>query len=183
MHLVVKILLLTALLANFAEGLYTPVYAAYVEEVGGGVLDAGLSWSVNLIVSGVLAVVLSHAQVRSDKKLWYLVAGYLISAISSILFAVAYTPGMLYAIQFIRGLSWAMISPVWDSFFTLYVDRRRATVEWGYYEGGWSIAMGVGSAVGGILLAVSSFHALFFTSFLLNVLAAFVVFYYRRDLF
>ena len=113
MHIVVKILLLTALLANFAEGLYTPLYAAYVEEVGGGVLDAGLSWSVNLIVSGVLAVVLSHVQVRSGRKLWYLVAGYLLSALSSILFAVACTPGMLYVIQFIRGLSWAMISPVW----------------------------------------------------------------------
>ena len=183
MHLVIRILLLTALLANFADGLYTPVYAAYVEEVGGGVLDAGLSWSVNLIVFGVLAVVLSRVQARSRRKVWYLIVGYLLSALSSALFAVIRVPGMLYVVQFIRGLSWAMVGPVWDAFFTLYVDRGRATVEWGYYEGGWSIAMGVGSAVGGILLTVSSFQALFFLSSLLNVLAASVIFLHRREFF
>jgi len=180
-HPVAKVLLLTAFLANFAEGLYTPVYAAYVEEVGGGLVDAGLSWSVNLIVFGLLALLLSRVQDRSRGKVWYLVAGYLLSALSSALFALASTPWMLYVVQFIRGLSWAMISPVWDSFFTLYVDKKRATVEWGYYEGGWSIAMGLGSAAGGILLAFAPFHVLFTLSFFLNVLAALAVFLYRRE--
>lgn len=183
MHNIIRTLLIATFIANFAEGLYTPVYAAYVEELGGNVVDAGLSWSITLIVFGGLAIILSRAQAHSNNKLWYLVIGYLLSALSSALFAVARSPEMLYLVQFIRGFSWAMVSPVWDSFFSKYVDKRRATLEWGYYEGGWSIAMGVGSAVGGILLAFSSFQTLFFASFLLNVFSALIVFLYRREFY
>lgn len=182
-HRVIKILLLVALLTNFAEGLYTPVYAAYVEDIGGGIADAGLSWSINLMVFGILAVALSRVQTRSKRRTVYLFIGYILSALSSALFAIIQTPVMLYFVQFLRGLSWAMISPVWDSFFSLYVDKKRATIEWGYYEGGWSIATGLGSAIGGILVTVFSFQLLFGISCLLNILAAILIFAYRREFY
>ncbi len=183
MHRVIKVLLLAALFANFAEGLYTPVYAAYVERIGGGLSDAGLSWSINLVVFGVLAMVLSHVETGSKRRVGYLFLGYVLSALASFLFGVINTPTMLYFVQFLRGLSWAMISPVWDAFFSLYVNRRNATVEWGYYEGGWSIATGVGSAIGGIFVTIFSFQLLFSLSALLNLLAALLVFLNRREFY
>ncbi len=183
MHRVIKILLLAALFANFAEGLYTPVYAAYVENMGGGLSDAGLSWSVNLIVFGILAMFLSRVETRSKRRAAYLFGGYVLSSVASVLFAVISTPIMLYFVQFLRGLSWAMISPVWDSFFSLYVDKKQATVEWGYYEGGWSIATGVGSAIGGVLVTIFSFRFLFGVSALFNLLAAFLVLIYWKEFY
>ncbi len=183
MHRVIKILLLAALFTNFAEGLYTPVYAAYVEKIGGGLSDAGLSWSINLIVFGVLAMILSHMETGSKRRAGYLFLGYLLSALASALFALITAPFMLYFVQFLRGLSWAMISPVWDSFFSLYVDKKRATVEWGYYEGGWSIATGIGSALGGILVTLFSFQTLFIVSASFNLLAAVFVLINRHEFY
>ncbi len=172
-----------ALFANFSEGLYTPVYAAFVEKVGGSLADAGLSWSVNLVVFGIVAMFFSRLESSSRRKIAYLSGGYLLSALATALFAVVSQPWMLYAVQLLRGISWAMLSPVWDALFSLFVDRRNATVEWGYYEGGWSIAMGAGSAFGGILVTLFSFHVLFILSAVLNLLAAVIVLVCRRDFY
>ncbi len=176
------VLLAAALFANFAEGLYTPVYAAYVENVGGNLADAGLSWSVNLIVFGLVAMFFSRVESGSRAKIGYLVAGYALSALATGLFILVSEPWMLYAVQLLRGISWAMLSPVWDSFFSLLIDKREATVEWGYYEGGWSIAMGIGSAIGGILVDALGFAPMFILSALVNALSALLVVLFRSEL-
>jgi len=175
------VLLLAALLANFAEGVYTPLYAAYVEQIGGGLSDAGISWSLNLIVYGVLAILFSRLGVKNKYRVGMLVAGYLLAAVATGLFAVISTPLLLYIVQMIRGASWAVLAPVWDAFYSLFVDKRSATAEWGYYEGGWSIAMGVGSALGGLLIGLTSFTFLFSLSAFLTFLAAVLVWIYRDE--
>ncbi|NPA76537.1 MAG: MFS transporter [Candidatus Diapherotrites archaeon] len=175
------ILLVAALLANFSEGIYTPLYAAYVEHIGGGLAAAGTSWSMNLIVYGILALVLSRAGAKYKHKVGMLITGYLLSALATALFAFVTVPITLYFVQGLRGFSWALLAPVWDSFYSLFVDRRHATVDWGYYEGGWSIANGLGAAFGGILITVMSFSSLFLLSASLNLLAAVLVFVHRRE--
>ncbi len=175
------VLLVAALLANFAEGVYTPLYAAYVEQIGGGLSDAGVSWSLNLIVYGVLAILFSRLGVKNKYRVGMLVAGYLLAAIVTGLFAVISTPLLLYIVQMIRGASWAVLAPVWDAFYSLFVDKGSATTEWGYYEGGWSIAMGVGSALGGLLISLTSFTFLFSLSAFLTLLAAVLVWIYRDE--
>ncbi len=177
------ILLMAALLANFSEGIYTPLYAAYVEHVGGGLSDAGVSWSLNLIAYGVLAIVFSRLGIRQKYRVGLLAFGYGLAALATALFAFIHTPALLYVAQIIRGASLAILAPVWDAFYSLFVDKRRATEEWGYYEGGWSIAMGLGSALGGLIIGATSFAFLFLLSAILTALAAVLVLVYRDEFY
>ncbi len=180
MRRALAILLLLAIFANFAEGLYTPVYAAFVEEVGGGLGDAGVSWAANMVVYGLLAMVFSRLEVKREAK--FLSLGYFLGLLATAVLAIADSPWYLYLAQMLRGVSWALIAPAWDAYFTFFVDKRRATIEWGYYEGGWSIALGIGAAIGGILAATVGFKPLFVLSSIVIFLALLVSVFMRGEL-
>ncbi|MBU2639985.1 MAG: hypothetical protein KKG75_04770, partial [Nanoarchaeota archaeon] len=66
-----KILLMTSALFILAGGLFGPIYAVFVEEIGGDLLTAGAAYSVFAIVTGGIIFFLAkwEDKVKHQEKL------------------------------------------------------------------------------------------------------------------
>src|SRR3989344_4405802 len=65
------IILLTSMMLNLAAGLFGPLYAVFVEEIGGGLAVTGSSFAAYTIASGVLVFFISRWEdhVKHKEKL------------------------------------------------------------------------------------------------------------------
>jgi MFS family permease len=75
-------LLGASLLANFADSLFGPLYAVYVQNIGGGVLDIGNSIAIYSITTGVLIIMFGKISDFLSKEL-LIVFGFALGAVGN----------------------------------------------------------------------------------------------------
>ena len=71
MRRILKILILSSFFINLAAGLFGPIYAIFVEEIGGDLLTAGTAYAIFAIASGSLIFMLGkwEDKVKHQEKL------------------------------------------------------------------------------------------------------------------
>lgn len=179
-----EILLLAtaAMLSSLAEYLYAPIYAIYVEKLGGHSLEAGLTWAIYTGVIGIVAFISGRFVDRLKRHVWILYTGFFLAGLISLLFPLAKNVLHLAILQFLLGLVWAITNPVWDVYYSFFMDRREAASAWSLYEGGSRLARALGSAVGGFIVVFLGFKGIFLFAGVLNMIASALIFLYRREL-
>ncbi len=155
-----KYLLLALLSCAFAEGLFGPLYAIYVSELGGDIFDISFAWSSFLIVSGLLTILLGKLSDKHNKHL-FLIYGFIITIISTFSYLLVSNPSHLFFVQIGLGIGSALIWPVWDTLYSKYQDKNEEGEEWGFVEGGWNIIAGISLLIGSIIIHHFGFHIIF----------------------
>ena len=94
-----KILLYVSLIASFAIGLLGPIYAIFVEEIGGSILDAGIAYAIFSIFTGILIISFGSTKffARNTKKI--VVIGYFILALGNLGYLLVKSPIHLFIVQ------------------------------------------------------------------------------------
>ncbi|MCL4405183.1 MAG: MFS transporter [Patescibacteria group bacterium] len=157
-----KILLTVNTFIVFATGLFSPFYALFIEKIGGGVIFAGISWSVFSIVSGVLVLVFSDWGLRVFHHRERLVAlGYVIRGAVFVSYAFMTNLPQLIVTQLLWGIGAAVGAPAFDSLYTKNTDSERSLKQWSRYEGVTSIAVGLSALIGGLIIEELGFPVLF----------------------
>lgn len=77
MNKIVKTLLLTDGLFLFAEGLLGPIWAIYVQKIGGDILDASGAYATFMITAAIVTYFLSKVEDHNRYKAKFVVLGYL----------------------------------------------------------------------------------------------------------
>jgi MFS family permease len=72
-------LLTSSLVANFADSLFGPLYAIYVQNIGGDILDVGNTMALYSIMTGVLIILFGKLSDHGRKEL-YATLGFALSA-------------------------------------------------------------------------------------------------------
>ncbi|MBI2055308.1 MAG: MFS transporter [Candidatus Sungbacteria bacterium] len=156
-----KILLTTQMIATGAMGLLSPIYAIYVEKLGGGILSAAGAWAIFSIVSGLLIIFLGQLTDRVKEPKYFIVAGFLVGSFGYFGYLFAKSPAHLFVIQAILGLSLALMTPAHDSLYTKHLDDSRFATGWGIWEGLYRITEAASAFIGGIIVVYVGFKALF----------------------
>ncbi|MBW3021117.1 hypothetical protein KY334_07520, partial [Candidatus Woesearchaeota archaeon] len=73
-----KIMLTTSALINLAGGMLGPIYAIFVQDIGGAILTAGSSYSIFAIVAGIMTFFVAKLEDRYDHQEFLIVIGYFI---------------------------------------------------------------------------------------------------------
>ena len=178
----IAVLAFAAILSYFAEALYAPIYAVYVEGIGGSVLDAGLTWGIYMTVLGSLVLILGRYIDKLKRHAWILYFGHIVAGFLSFGYLFIQDVLQLAVLQFLMGLVWAAVNPVWDAYYSLFLDRTRAASEWGLFEGGSRLATGLGSLIGGVVVTFFGFASVFVLAGVLNLLAGIALFLERDRL-
>ena len=178
----IVVLATAAMFSYLAEALYSPFYAVYVEKIGGGVLDAGLAWGIYMIVLGTLTLVIAQYMDRLRRHAWILYTGFFIASVLSFAYLFIRNVEELFIVQFLMGVTWAAVNPVWDAYYSLFIEKRSAVTDWSLFEGGSRIANGLGAILGGIIIALAGFKGIFIIAGLLNLAAAVLLFIHRKEL-
>lgn len=160
MHKAVKILIGASIFFNFSAGLLGPIYAIFVERIGGDILTASSAWAIYSITIGVLMLIFGKLEDKLNKRRM-VVLGYSLNTIGTAGYLFIQQPVHLFIVQAILGIGTAINNPAWDAIFSTSVDKRKESFEWACWEGSIRIVAGVAAFVGGTVVVIFGFRTLF----------------------
>lgn len=177
-----KLLLFSSALFMLAGGLFGPIYAIFVEEIGGDILTAGLAYSAFAIASGVLIFLISKWEdhVKHQEKL--VVAGFVLSCIGFAGYLFIKRPLDLFLVQIIFGIGEAIGTPAFDGLYSRHLDKGKYVSEWGLWESLDYIVAGVAAVIGGFLAKIYGFKFLFIVMLILSFIGLIISLFLMREI-
>ncbi|MBN2330604.1 MAG: MFS transporter [Candidatus Aenigmarchaeota archaeon] len=145
----------------FAGGLLGPLYAVFVEDIGGDVLTVGASWSLFMLLSGIGLLISGRLvdRMRSEKPV--IMAAHLLHALGFLGYLLVSSPVHLFAVQVLLGIATAISYPSRESWFTRFIDNDKIAFQWATWEATYSITVAAASIIGALVVSVLGFSALF----------------------
>lgn len=156
-----KILLYGSNLWSFGEGMFGPLFAVYAQRLGGGILDISWAWATYLMVTGIAIVIIGKLCDRNGFKEKIMVAGFGLNAFFTFCYLLVSSPFHLLLVQAGIGLATAFATPTWRALYDKYSDGKHDGFIWGLASGEAYIATGIAIVLGGFLVSIYSFTALF----------------------
>lgn len=156
-----KILVATDSLLVLAAGMFGPIYAIYVEDIGGDLLDASIAWALFSFISGIVIYVMGKLGDKVKEKELMIVAGYVMTAIAYFGYIFINSVFWLFGIQILLGLASAIVTPAFDTVYSSHLDQGKQASQWGAWEGMSQIVTAIGALVGGVMVTLLGFNWLF----------------------
>jgi MFS family permease len=160
MHKAIKILIGASIFFNFSAGLFGPIYAIFVERIGGDIMTASSAWAIYSVIIGILILFFGKWEDRLNKRKM-VILGYSLSAIGTAGYIFVQQPFHLFVVQAILGISAAINNPAWNAIFSTSLDKHRESSEWAYWEGAVRIDAGIAAVVCGTIATIFGFRVLF----------------------
>ncbi len=155
-----QILLKASLVANFGIGLFAPIYAIYVEKIGGNILDAGIAYAIFSIVAGILIIFIGTSKFFEKNLRALIILGYLFMGFTYLGYLLVKTPVHLFIVQIFLGITNGILEPSWDAVFSAKSSEKQEVKNWSLWAGWVSIIIGL-SALMGSYIARFSFDIIF----------------------
>lgn len=151
-----------------------PLFAVFVEKVGGDILDITCAWATYLVITGLFYIIVGKLLNNKDYKEKVMIFGYALNAIFTFGYILVDSPFSLFLVQAGLGIAEAIGTPAWDALYAKNLDENLDSYAWGLSTGQSQIVTGVAFGIGGLITHFISFHALFITMGLIQIVAAFV---------
>tara|TARA_Y100000034_G_C6738489_1_gene327569 strand:+ start:77 stop:625 length:549 start_codon:yes stop_codon:yes gene_type:complete len=166
-----KILLWSSFFINLAAGLFGPLYAVFVEKIGGDLLTAGSAYAAFAIASGVIIFFLSKYEdkVKHQEKL--LILSRFLSVIGFAGYLLIRNPLDLFIVQIIFGIAVAIGNPTFDSMYSKNLTKGKFASQWGAWEAMYSITVGVAAIIGGFIAQNYGFQILFWIMLIISIIS------------
>lgn len=166
--------------ATFGTGLLTPIYAFFVQKIGGGILET--SWAIALfsIVMGISILIITRSRWNHTYRKECLWIGWLLWLLGLTLYCCIQNIVMLYAAQILNGLGNALSSPAYDAEFSEQAADDLSG-GWGLFEGINSIFSGFAAVAGGFLTSYYGFGALFAFMIAVSTCSFILILYYLHE--
>ena len=154
----------------FASGMLGPIYAIFVEHIGGDILDASGAMAAFSLSFAVIVFFISRWEdhVKHKKKLIF--AGYGLMAVAFLFYYFVSNSFELLLVQTLLGVSGAIASPAYDGMYSKFLDKGKFASDWGMWETMNSAVLGVAAIVGGLIVVEFGFRTLFLAMFVMSLL-------------
>ena len=170
MHKQMKLFLIANSFFVLSMGMLGPIYAIFVKHLGGDVLDAGISWSAFMITSGLGMLLVGKIQDNLKKEKLMISVGYSLQSLAFLGYFFVSNMTQLYIVQIILGISLMIQLPVLNLFYTGYLEDGKFASQWGTWGGINFIITGIAALIGGFLVKLFSFKALFLAMFFTSLI-------------
>lgn len=161
-RLQLKLLLLASYVNNLGWGIYAPLYALFVLDLGGTTFDISLLWSIYALIAGLLMMFfgrLENSKRYNPTKM--LVIGYGLFIIVAIGFIFAKTIEHFYLVQLTLAVAMGIMTPAARITYARSQFKGKEAGEWGLFDGGNYMLIAVASLIGGFLYQAGGFQAIF----------------------
>jgi MFS family permease len=149
-----------------------PIYALFVDKVGGDILAAGITAAALAFGSGVACLVAGRSIDRMKNKRYLLVGSGIVMAAGFLAYGYAGSVWQLAAIQVVMGVVQAVHATAYDALYTRHLDKNHEGEEWGAWEALYYFATAGGALAGGYLVSRYSFEVLFLDMAFLTFISA-----------
>lgn len=160
-NLALRILLMTDGLVVFSAAMLGPIYALFVRDIGGDILDTGLAAGVFTATAGVVVFLSGRFSDRVKEPEMVVASGYAIMASGFLSYLLVDSVGMLLLVQVMIGFGQALCSPSFDALYSKHVDPGRSGTQWGAWESMNYFAAAFGALAGSAVASLFGFPVLF----------------------
>lgn len=165
-NFVIRTLTIADVFILFGFGLVGPIFAIFLTEniKGGSVEVVGIASMIYLITKslGQLPVAQVIDKIKGERDdFWTMVVGSIGISSVPLLYLLARVPLHVYIIQFIYGLSQAMVFPSWMAIFTRHIEPEKEGIAWGLYYTLIDLSSAGAALLGGIIAKNMGFAPLF----------------------
>ena len=161
MNIKLRLLLFASVFGNFGSALFGPIYAFFVQEIGGNIIVASVSFAIYTLVFALLTTFMGRLEDTKFNREKMVFIGYLILSISNLLFIFVQKPLDLYLLQALMGIGVAIVAPAWEALYSLALDKGKESSEWSYWNASIGIAASVAALLGGVIVSYYGFKTLF----------------------
>ena len=158
---VLRLLLLTNGFVLLASAMLGPIYALFVEDIGGDLLDASFAGTLFALAGGVTVLLSGKYADRMKRPEYVMAAGYLILTFGFFSYLFAQTIWHILIIQAILGFGEAVYSPAYNAIYSRHLDKHHEAAEWGDWEAMAYFVYAGGAIAGGYVATFLSFQGLF----------------------
>lgn len=157
-----KLLVSSFTISTFAESVILPIYAIFVQKVGGDILDAGFAMGIFLITEGIFTMIVHRVKWSPRHRIWLMVAGWLIwlGGVCTYLFISSIE--ILFLSQVLMAIGNAVADPVIDQEMADHIDKDLEESEWGFFEGSKAFSDGAAAIAGAAIAAYFGFTVLIY---------------------
>lgn len=152
-----RLLILSYGISTFAEGILMPIYAIFVEKIGGDILDASGAIAIFLIVSGTTTILLHRFQWSQRHRMLMMSSGWLIWVLGIASYFLVSSTTTLFITQVFIALGNAVANPAFDAELD---DQTNESYGWGIFEGLQDLFGGIAAIFGGIIASTLGFKVL-----------------------
>jgi hypothetical protein len=170
------ILLLSYSFSSFSGGILGPIYAYFVQKVGGGILETAGSVAAFSIAGGITTFIITRLNRTQKYNMWLLGVGWFLWLLSVMGYACIDNVPKLFIAEILSGLGSALSTPVFDAEFS-HESSHNLLIGWGDFEAITSIISGIAALVGGAVAYYFGFQALIYLM-ILTAIASFIVLLY-----
>lgn len=163
MNIRLKLLLHTSFFGNFSGALLGPIYALFVQNIGGSVIVASTSFAIYTMVFALLTTFMGKLEDVKFNKEKMVFLGYFILTIANLLFIFVQKPIHLYLVQILMGVGVAIVAPAWEALYSLALDKGKESSEWGLWNSAIGLSVSIGALTGGLIANYFGFKVLFIT--------------------
>lgn len=166
-----KILLISDGFYLLSGGLLGPIYALFVEEVGGDLLDASITFALFMLTAGIVVFLLSLWEDRVKHHRKFVIAGYALGVVGTFGYLLVESTMSLFIVQIVLGFSAALKDPSYDALFSESSTKRHLVFAWGEWEAMDYFTLGIGALMGGVVAHNFGFDSLLLIMFGFSILS------------
>lgn len=170
----IKLLLIADGALILAIEMFAPLYAVFVQGIGGDLLTAGWAYATFNFTGAVVILGLSRLARDVRGKEFLVPLGYALSSLGIFGYLLVQEPLHLFLVQIVLGVAFAVLTPAWDVLFSNFLDESRPLFEWGVEESLSYFMPAFGAGGGALIATLFGFPALFVVMFLISLVGTFV---------
>lgn len=177
------VLTYTNALILLAGAMLGPIYALFVEEIGGNLLDASIAGTIFALAAGITVLFSGRFTDRIKHPEYIVLFGYACIGLGFLGFAFVNSLWSLFAIQALIGFGEAIYSPAFDAIYTKNILQNNEGSGWALWESMYYFTSAAGAIIGGYIAYTFGFQNLFFSMSLLCVFSITYLLFYRKKHF
>lgn len=177
-----KIILYTNGLILLSGAMLGPIYAFFVEDIGGSLLDASYAFAIFSLSAGVVTILSGKYVDKIKENELILVVGYSIIGSGFILYTIVNSIILLFLVQIIIGIGEAISWPAFDVLYNKHIDKNNPGKWWGIWESLNYFTISIGALAGGFLVTYFGFNIMFIIMGFLCLFSAMYIFILPRKL-
>lgn len=182
--------LVTLFVANgifvLSGSLLGPLYAIFVEKFAGfdtKVMAVSFSWAAFLISTTLFTFIISKLGDKVKRREQLLLAGFIVRALSWILYIFVGNIYSLIALQILLGLGEALGSPAFDTIFAEHLDNGQHVAEYSNWRLITNITTAIGTITGGFIVVGFGFQAIFMVMSVLAIVSSAIIILRTKNIF
>ena len=156
----VKLLLWSDIMFMVAGGMLGPIYAIFVQDIGGDILTAGGAWAAFAFATGLLILLMGKIE-EHKKKILMVVMGSSLKALAFIGYIFVSNPYELFGVQILLGIGVAINMPAWDTLYGKLIEKGRESFYWGLWEASSYLVSAIAGLAGAAIVMWFGFKTLF----------------------